>query len=239
MKKILLLVLAMVLVFLLWGCECTHKWEAATCTSGEVCSKCGEIQGEPVLMGTLNFLQDMGVEIPEGTMVNQAVYAAIDGELCAAYAISYAKMRSAAAGLVTLAGYRKIKLVKLPGDFMVTEPFLRSKFNIKGNRVIFPAREDGILLSRFRPDPSEPVLALTTRDELVSAAYAVTGARALRQSARLGVAIHLLGGIIGMIIMLVLGYLGSTQLLTPTNILLYQLIWAIPGLLVTEWTRVV
>ena len=32
---------------------------------------------------------------------------------------------------------------------------------------------------------------------------------------------------------------GNTELLTPTNILLYQLIWAIPGLLVTEWTRVV
>ena len=199
----------------------------------------GEIQGEPVLMGTLRFLQDMGVEIPEGTMVNQAVYAAIDGQLCAVYAISYAKMRSAAAGLVTLCGYRKMTLVKLPGDFMVTEAFLRNKFSIKGNRVLFPAREDGILLSRFRPDPSEPVLALTTRDELLSSAYAVTGARALRQSTRLGVAIHLLGGILGMIIMLALGYLGSTELLTPTNVLLYQLIWAVPGLLVTEWTRVV
>ena len=49
----------------------------------------------------------------------------------------------------------------------------------------------------------------------------------------------LIGGILGLIIMLALGYLGSTQLLTPTNVLLYQLIWAVPGLLVTEWTRVV
>ena len=199
----------------------------------------GEIQGEPVLLGTLNFLQDMGVEIPEGTMVSQAVYAAIDGQLCAVYALSYAKMRSAAAGLVTLCGYRKMTLVKLPGDFMLTENFLRNKFNVKTNRFIFPTQEEGTLLSRFQPDPSEPVLALTTRDELVSAAYAVSGARALRQSTRLGVAIHLLGGILGLIIMLALGYLGSTQLLTPTNVLLYQLIWAIPGLLVTEWTRVV
>lgn len=199
----------------------------------------GEVKGEPVLLGTLNFLQDMGVEIPEGSMVNQAVYAAIDGQLCAVYAISYSKMRSAAAGLVTLCGYRKMTLVKLPGDFMLTEAFLRSKFNIKSRRVIFPAREDGVLLSRFRPDPAEPVLAMTTRDELVSAAYAVTGARALRQSSRLGIAIHLIGGILGLVIMLVLGYLGSTQLLTPTNVLLYQLVWAIPGMLVTEWTRVV
>ena len=39
--------------------------------------------------------------------------------------------------------------------------------------------------------------------------------------------------------MLALGYLGSTELLTPVNVLLYQIIWAVPGLLVTEWTRTV
>ena len=199
----------------------------------------GEVCGEPVLLGTLNFLQDMGVEIPEGTMVNQAVYASIDGQLSAVYAINYSKMRSAAAGLVTLCGYRKLRLLKMPGDFMITESFLRTKFSVKTRRMIFPTRETAAELKKFRPDPNEPVLALTTREELVSAAYAITGARALRQSTKLGVIIHLVGGTLGLLIMLVLGYLGSTELLTPTNILLYQLIWAVPGLLITEWTRVV
>ena len=199
----------------------------------------GEICGEPVLLGTLNFLQDMGVEIPEGTMINQAVYASIDGQLCAVYAISYAKMRSAAAGLVTLNGYRKLTLLKKPGDFMLTESFLRSKFNIKTKRIVFLTREEAAQLDQFRPDPNEPVLALTTRDELVSKAYAISGAKALRQSTKLGVLTHLLGGTLGLVIMLVLGYLGSTELLTPTNILLYQLVWAVPGLLITEWTRTV
>ena len=199
----------------------------------------GEVRGEPVLLGTLNFLQDMGVEIPEGTMVSQAIYAAIDGQLCAVFAISYAKMRSAAAGLVSLCGYRKLTMVKLPGDFMLTEDFLRNKFSLKTRRFVYPTREAGVLLKHFHPNPEEPVLALTTREELVSSAYAITGARALRQATRLGVTIHLIGGILGLVIMLVLGYLGSTELLTPTHVLLYQLIWAVPGLLVTEWTRVV
>lgn len=199
----------------------------------------GEVDGEPVLVGTMAFLQDMGVEIPEGTMVNQAVYAAVDGELCAVFAISYAKMRSAAAGLVTLCGYRKLKPLKLSGDFMLTEDFLRSKFNVKTNRIAFPDRDTCQQLQKHPIDPDEPVLALTTREELVSSAYAITGARALRLATKLGVVIHLIGGALGLVIMLVLGYLGSTQLLTPANILLYQLIWAVPGLLVTEWTRIV
>jgi len=199
----------------------------------------GEVCGEPVLLGTLRFLQDMGVEIPEGTMVSQAVCVSIDGQLSAVCAISYAKMRSAAAGLVTLNSYRKITPVMLCGDFMLTEEFIRTKFDIKTRRILFPPREERERLKRRRPDPQEPVLAITTREELISAAYAVTGARALRQATKLGVTIHLLGGILGMVIMLALAYLGSTQLLTPVHVLLYQLVWAVPGLLVTEWTRTV
>ena len=199
----------------------------------------GEIREEPVLVGTPDFLQDMGVEIPAGTMVSQAVYAAIDGQLCAVYAISYAKMRSAAAGLVTLNGYRKITPVMLCGDFMLTEDFIRSKFDIKTRRIVFPDKQTRAQLKKRLPDPDEPVLAMTTRNELVAAAYAVTGAKALRQATKLAVAIHLLGGILGILIMLVLAYLGNPELLTPTNILLYQLVWALPGLLITEWTRTV
>ena len=199
----------------------------------------GEICGEPVLLGSLNFLQDMGVEIPEGTMVNQAVYVAVDGQLCAVYAITYAKMRSSAAGLVTLCGYSKLTPVMLCDDFMLTESFLQAKFDIKTRRMAFPDREVSRQLRQVQPNPEAPVLAMTTREELVSAAYAVTGARALRTAAKLGVTIHLIGGILGMLIMLVLALLGNTELLTPTNILLYQLVWAIPGLLVTEWTRIV
>ena len=37
----------------------------------------------------------------------------------------------------------------------------------------------------------------------------------------------------------VLAFLGAAELLTPTNVLLYQLIWLVPGLLITEWTRTV
>ena len=199
----------------------------------------GEVEGVPVLVGTLSFLQDMGIAVPEGSMIAQAVYVAVDGELSAVYAISYAKMRSAAAGLVTLCGYRKLRPLKLCGDFMLTEEFLRSKFNIKTNRIVFADRDTSQRLAQHPISSDEPVLALTTREELLSVAYAITGARSLRQATKLGVIIHMLGGCLGLVIMLALAYLGRTDLLTPANILLYQLVWAVPGLLVTEWTRVV
>jgi len=122
---------------------------------------------------------------------------------------------------------------------MITESFLRSKFGIRTRRFAFPAGELRQELRKFRPAADAKAYALTTQDNLVSMAYTVTGARAVRTASRLGVTIHLIGGIVGLLIMAALGYLGSTHLLTPVNVLLYQLVWMIPGLLITEWTRTV
>ena len=197
----------------------------------------GIIEGVPVLLGTLDFMQDMDILIPEGTMVNQAVYAAIDGELSAVVAISYAKMRSSAAGLVSLSGCRRLTPVMLTRDFMLTETFLRSKFSVNTRKMVFPDQQTRDALGAVSADPEADVLALTTRQDLAAFVYAVTGSGSLRTASRLGVAIHLLGGIVGLVIMAAIAYLGSTQLLTPINIFLYQLVWMIPGLLITEWTR--
>ena len=197
----------------------------------------GIIEGVPVLLGTLDFMQDMDILIPEGTMVNQAVYAAIDGELSAVVAISYAKMRSSAAGLVSLSVCRRLTPVMLTRDFMLTESFLRSKFSVSTRRMVFPDQQTRDALGAVSADPEADVLALTTRQDLAAFVYAVTGSGSLRTASRLGVAIHLLGGIVGLVIMAAIAYLGATQLLTPINIFLYQLVWMIPGLLITEWTR--
>lgn len=198
-----------------------------------------EICGEPVLLGSAEFLRGMGIQIPEGSMVAQAVYAAVDGKLSAVYAISYAKMRSASAGLVTLGSTRKIKPVLLCDDFMLTESFLMNKFQVKTKRMLFLNKTQREELKAIQADGEAPTLAIATREELVSFAYAITGAKALRTATNLGVTIHLLGGILGLLIMAALAYLGNTELLTPTNILLYQLVWLVPGWLVTEWTRAV
>ena len=197
----------------------------------------GDVCGETVLLGSTEFLQSMGVHIPEGSMVSQAVYAAIGGELCAVVAISFAKMRSAAAGMVTLCGYRKLTPVFVGGDFILNEEFIRSKFEVKTRRLLFPSADERMALAAKQPEEGQPSLALSTRPDLISFAYAVTGARALRTSCRHGMTLHLIGGILGLLIMLVLALTGSTELLTPVNILLYQLVWMVPGFLITEWTR--
>jgi hypothetical protein len=92
-------------------------------------------------------------------------------------------------------------------------------------------------LAQCQPQEDAPALAMTTAEGLASTAYTVTGARALRSASIAGVVIHMLGGILGLLIVLALALVDALYLLTPANILLYELIWMIPGILITEWTR--
>lgn len=197
----------------------------------------GEINEEAVLMGTLDFLKEMGIAVPDGVQVHQAVYVAIGGELSGLFAVNYNRSKFSAQGITTLCSYRKIRTVLLAKDFMFTAGFMKERFGVSGRRLVFPTRDERNTLAAKVAPAEAPALALTTQLGLSPMAYAVTGARSVRKAWNFGLVIHLIGGILGMLIMAVLAYLGSVHLLTPIHILAYQLIWMIPGFLVTLWPR--
>lgn len=197
----------------------------------------GEIGDDGILVGTLQFMQDMGVDVGKGTRVSQAVYTAIEGELCGVFAVAYGKSKSSAAGVRTLCGCRSLVPVMTTKDFMITESFIRSKFTVNTRRIIFPDRATSVEICARRAPENAQVVALTTKEGLAPMAFAITGARTLGSAMHTGVLLHMIGGILGLIIMTALAYIGAAELLSPLNILLYQLVWMIPGFLVTEWTR--
>lgn len=198
----------------------------------------GEVNGESVLVGTLSFLQEMGVELPEGARVNQAVYAAVDGELCGVFALAFGKLKGVSAGLATLCGYRGLTPVLSCDNFLLSEGFIRGKFGVNTRRFAFPTLQERAALAGWNPDPEQSIAcALSTQEGLAHTAFAITGARALRTCTWLGTVVHLIGGVVGLLIILALTFVQSAELLTPMNLLLFELIWAVPGLLITEWTR--
>lgn len=197
----------------------------------------GEVRGEQVMVGSLSFLQEMGVEIPEGMRVSQAVCIAVDGVLSGLFAVTYEKSRIAQNGLHALCYYRKIRPIISDGDFILTPDFLKAKFSIKPKRITFADKDMRTALAELKPNREVPAAVLTTQPELISLAYGISGARALRTASFLGLAIHIAGGLLGIAIMLTLTLLGEIDLLTPLNVVLYQLVWSLPGILLTEWTR--
>jgi len=179
----------------------------------------------------------MGVEIPDGIQVSHAVYVSIDGELSGLFAINYELTRSAAEGMATLCGYRGLQPVIVSRDFVLTPAFIREHFGVNTKRILFPDMDERTALARLAPEPDAEAAALVTTEGLSPFAFATTGARSLRTGVNLGMIIHMIGGILGIAMMLVLAVLGRTELLTPANLFLYELVWLLPGLLITEWTR--
>ncbi len=196
----------------------------------------GLVCGEPVLVGSMSFMKEMGVDVPEGLKVHQAICVAVDGELCGLFALSYENARVSAEGMAALCSNGGLNPLVTSEDFLLTESFIRSRFGVKPRKVLFPQVSQRCQL-REKVGGDGPVLALSTREGLSSFACSVSGARVLRTASRMGVAVHILGGLVGLAIMAVLTVLGALELLTPANVFAYQLVWMIPGLLLTEWTR--
>ena len=71
------------------------------------------------------------------------------------------------------------------------------------------------------------------KGSFLSFASAVGGGRLLRRAVHSAVLVALLGSILGMALMAVLTYLGAVQAASAVNLLLYQLLWLIPELLIT------
>ena len=103
--------------------------------------------------------------------------------------------------------------------------------------MIFANNNDLDQLEGLELGDDAVVGALTTKDGILPFAYGITGARAARTACRIGVIVHLIGGCLDLAMMLTLTLLNAFALLTPANMFLYQIVWMVPGLLITEWTR--
>ena len=196
------------------------------------------ICGEQVLVGSMEFMRDMDVQIPTGIRAKQPVCIAIGGELAACFPLVFAKLKSVGAGLSALCGQRKLTRVMTGSNFILDETFLREKFRVDTRRISFPSLSERERLAAWDPAEGHSApIALTTQEGLAGHAVAIAGARSLRIAATAGAAVHILGGLVGLAAVVILTLMNRTDLMTPANLLLLELIWAVPGLMISEWTR--
>ena len=196
------------------------------------------ICGESVLVGTQEFLRRMGIEMPPGARVNQAVYVAIDGEFACVFALAFGKLKGVGAGLSALCGNRKLTPVLASCNFLLNEEFVRSRYRVDTRRMAFPSAEERQRLAAWKPQEEAGVpCALTTQEGLAGEAFCITGARSLRTASIAGAVVHILGGVVGLAAVLILTLTKRVDLLTPANLLLLEVVWAVPGLMISEWTR--
>lgn len=195
------------------------------------------VDGEPVAVGILEFMRQLDVEIPKEAQIPHAVYVAVDGRLSGVFALRCNRSKPAASGLRNLCSYGRLTPLMVSRDFLLTGKFLREKLKVNVRRLVFPDGDTRDALSGQTPEEGAPVVALTVRKGLPQRAFAITGTWALKAAQKGGAIIHIISGSLGLAAVAVLVLIGATNLLTPINLLVYSLIWMLPGCLISQWTR--
>ncbi len=195
------------------------------------------VDGAPTILGNMEFMEQMGVELPENTRLSQAVYIAIDGELAGVFAVAIKRSKAASGGLKTLCADPFLEPAVVSEDFLVTSELLRMRFSANTDRIELLEQPVRQTLSGFSVPEDAPAVALVSRSGLAQKAFPVTGARALKLASILGVVIHMLAGCLGLAAAVILAWVGGAALLSAGNVVLYSLLWLVPGWLITQWTR--
>lgn len=193
----------------------------------------GEIRGDVVLLGSLGFMRLMGIRVPEGTRVQSAVYVSVNGELAGLFALTYGPSSLSGSGLQNVVHSAGLTPVLATRDFMITPALVKKRYRVSADRLEFPMVAERARLSAPEAGATGRQGALMSRGNFASFAAAVTGGRLLRRTVHWAVVISVLSGLIGMLLMLLLTYLNAADAASAGNLLLYQLLWQVPFMILT------
>lgn len=184
-----------------------------------------EVNGENILLGSLSFMRSMGVHMPSGAKVRQAVYISMRGELCGVFAIKYKPNLSSKKGLRGIISNSNFSVVIAARDFLITPELIASKYELPTDRLIFPDYNIRVRLSEV--DPNTPTVqgALIAEEGFGAFSATVAAGRTLRISATLSVILSLVAGIGGLLLCAALIFWGAA--VSPFHLAAFQLIWTL------------
>lgn len=196
----------------------------------------GSVGGERVMIGTLNFMHSMGIQVPSELSSKSAVFTSVNHDLAGVLAVSYTPASQVKGALLLLEQQRMTNVLAVR-DVNITPTLLRDKFGINPDLPEFPVIEERISLS----DPERPfhgkVSAALTRDGLCPFAESVIGGQRLHKFTIMNLCIHLISLFLG--VFLVFYFASQTQpvaaaTISPANLLIYMFIWWIVQWLVSS-----
>lgn len=196
-----------------------------------------DIQGEIILMGSLKFANSMGVHMDAGMKVKQAIYLSVNGELACVFAMKYKPVHSVANGLDAIVSDSHFDTVLVTRDFLLNPAYLQSKYGVDADFLEYPPVKEREMLADQRISDRGRQGAILGRSSFAEFAAAVAGGRDLRTCVQLGTLIALIAGLFGTAIMALMAVLGAVQTASCMNAALLLLLWALPGLLLSRWTK--
>lgn len=195
-----------------------------------------EVEGNVVLMGTLPFMRSMGVHMDAGMKVRRAVYLSINGELACVFAVKYKADPAVGSGLLAMLDHRCFQLTLATRDFLLTPEQIQYKYKIPAKCFRYPRIPARFLLAEQKAS-GQAQGAILRQSSFANFAAAACGGRQLYSSTVAGAVLHLLSGIIGLVVTLSLMAVGAFQTASVFKLLVFLLVWALPSVIVSGWTK--
>lgn len=195
----------------------------------------GVIGGRQVLVGSAAFMEIMRVELPQGLRVKNAVFCAVSGELEAIFALNYRLHPAIRPAIESLIANR-LNPILATRDFLIIPDMLRQRFKLPVDKMEFPNLDRRRELSEPGRKTDALLAAVLCREGLGPYADAVVGGKRLVTAAGLGAVFSLLGSLMGIGLAFYLVSAGAFASLSAGTVLVYLLLWLVPGALISSWT---
>ena len=187
------------------------------------------IRGETVLMGSAYFMKKRRVALPRDMKLSTGVFLAVDGALTAVFAVKYQPSRNAEWALRTLKRFRITPVLAVRSG-NVTPGLIKRKFGVDA-RPVYPDVSTRLALAQLAEQQGEQPYVIVCREGLMPLVESVAGSRRAVKAVRTATILGYIGAAVGVALAYYLTSIGNFALLTPIAMVIYQLLWLLPTLL--------
>lgn len=188
----------------------------------------GTIRGETVVLGSAYCMKQQKVRLPKELKLKTGLFLAVDGQLTAIFALRYQPSRNVEWALRALRRSRMVPVMAVRGC-NVTPGLLKRSFKTDA-KAVYPDVSTRLQLWQDMERVSRPN-AVLYRDGLAPLAEAAIGSRRAVRAIRAATVLCYLGALAGLLLCYYLTGIGGFASLTPLRLVLFQLLWAVPTVL--------
>ena len=187
------------------------------------------IRGETVLMGSAYFMKKRKVALPRDMKLSTGVFLAVDGALTAVFAVKYQPSRNAEWALRTLKRFHIVPVLAVRSG-NVTPGLIKRKFGVDA-KPVYPDVSTRLALAQLAEQQGEQPCVAICREGLMPLVESVAGSRRAVKAVRTATILSYIGTAAGVALAYYLTSVGNFALLTPIAMVLYQVLWLLPTLL--------
>ena len=156
-------------------------------------------------------------------------FLAVDGVLTAVFAIKYQPSRNAEWALRTLKRFHITPVLAVRSG-NVTPGLIKRKFGVDA-RPVYPDVSTRLALAQLAEQRGEQPYVIVCREGLMPLVESVAGSRRAVKAVRTATILGYIGAAVGVALAYYLTSIGNFALLTPIAMVVYQLLWLLPTLL--------